>query len=402
MEGSQGPSPNPSNKVLGKVDNHNVPTSQGPSLNLIGTISAKPKNENGAKPHPRNTSALMLAEAPKEWTDISDDLTLEITISGPGRMGELQVHFEDDGYFTSKTVPLERGRATLVLEPGRNASRETLKEFLEIQAINNRGNKFNHTSLRLLWRWFTREFYEGNRVYNGVLFGPAGTTKSSFINSCYSMLSGTWQPEIALSGGGSVHVTKSFRSYRLGDIELGKPANIRLWDTVGLARDNEKSYLNFQFDRLLDGAPLDGFEYQRESKWEDSSKKKELEVHVVIFFLNAPELDSSNSSWIEKIKEFRQMATDRDMETMIVIAKVDLINPKIRGSADSNGNDNNAQNLENILEKARTIFDLSHDYVLPLINYYGESESNFQVDRSAFTVLQTAFQLCIRNVRRFG
>ncbi len=81
---------------------------------------------------------------------------------------------------------------------------------------NNNNNNNNNNSIQ-----------DDGKCLNILLFGVAGSTKSSFINSCYTLLSSIEQVEIAQSGGSAFRVTAKLQSYRLASLERAQATVIR-------------------------------------------------------------------------------------------------------------------------------------------------------------------------------
>ena len=94
-------------------------------------------------------------------------------------------------------------------------------------------------------------------VRNLLLFGPAGSGKSSFVNSCFSMFSSCIQWEIATTGGPKSPVTSKLQSYRVIDVTRRKRSCIRLWDTPGF--HETLSYSTQEFLDLLTGEYKSGW-----------------------------------------------------------------------------------------------------------------------------------------------
>jgi hypothetical protein len=63
-----------------------------------------------------------------------------------------------------------------------------------------------------------------------------GSTKSSFVNSCYTLLSDHLVREIALTGGRNIAGPPEMEHYRLLSLNAELATSFRLWDTCNMSR----------------------------------------------------------------------------------------------------------------------------------------------------------------------
>ena len=86
----------------------------------------------------------------------------------------------------------------------------------------------------------------GSDRLNILLFGLAGATKSSFLNSVFTLLDRDQTQIIhkAISGGSGDHVTVKLERHQL------EGTNINLWDCWGLT---QKTFKGNELDMILDG-----------------------------------------------------------------------------------------------------------------------------------------------------
>ena len=150
-------------------------------------------------------------------------------------------------------------------------------------------------------------------VKNILLFGLAGSTKSSYINSCFTALGEHVVHNIAASGGHADYVTTEYRPYRLiGGSDGQAQSMVRLWDTWGLAYDNYKAVI---FKSMLHGHVKSGTQMGAKlfNDFDFAPADKNVEarrIHAVIFFIPAAELDTNNSPMLQTTKKFVNIALE--------------------------------------------------------------------------------------------
>jgi len=231
---------------------------------------------------------------------------------------------------------------------------------------------------------FTKVLFGGSRVQNLLLFGPTGSGKSAFINTCYSLLSETVISQVALSLGGSQTITNKFKSYRLLSLDrtmkpLEPPTDIRLWDIWGF--DNLESFPIFE--EFLEG------KVPKDTNQNKMGKGILLEAPVedhtqdcVILFLPIAELDNKTSKIIEKMRKFVTKTAEQVVSCVLVLSKSDLL---ARSSSDP------GKEIEKKINESKSIFGINEIY--SLVCYQQETEKSFEIDRSVFAVLHAAVSI---------
>jgi hypothetical protein len=140
-------------------------------------------------------------------------------------------------------------------------------------------------------------------VTNVLLFGEAGSTKSSFINSVWTMMNSSFQPGVARAGGSEKRVTAEYGPYRMGNDLL--PANVRIWDVWGIERTN---YRQEEFPAMLRGEMKQGTKLKGTKADESDAMEPGAKPDCVIFFIPAGELDNTASEMLVRTKEFIELA----------------------------------------------------------------------------------------------
>jgi len=226
---------------------------------------------------------------------------------------------------------------------------------------------------------------------NIILFGAAGSGKSAFINSCYSVLNSSSEivGNIAPSGSAIGHCTRKLSRYRLGDISKNEQSSVQIWDTWGVSQSN---YSDAFFIGLLQGRiPLN-------QSMSDILIEKDIlslpsnvqqKPHCVVFFVPASDI-VSGSKYLGTVARFADIATQTNIGILYCVTKIDEMTElqQIRGKSKSEC----CNLLVDIIKKASTAFRCDERFVVPVLNYKTEKARSLSIDVWIFDVLIRSWQ----------
>jgi predicted GTPase len=281
---------------------------------------------------------------------------------------------------------------------------DSLSSTLEVNLCASSGEILKRQFFALSMDTFCGDFFRENETAdrNILLFGLAGSTKSSFINSCYSLLGHEMQPELAQSGGSETRTTTEFRSYRLVDVGRENPTRYRLWDTWGLESAN---YKNFEFQKILHGLmdnrtpmPKSRLGNPVASPNNNNSGNDNAKPHCIIFFIPAGELDSTSSDdLLSKTLEYVEMATAAGVSCVVAVTKIDTISEAFRTKPAAKNPE-----VESKINTAALRFHVGSNRVFPLVNYHLESTKSFEIDRVVWKLLNAATKVADSGAKSRG
>jgi len=269
-----------------------------------------------------------------------------------------------------------------------SATIDTLPGTLTITLFDSHGKNVKAENFALQMENFTLGlFNEGTTKRNILLFGLAGSSKSTFINSCYSLVSSVPRQQIAKSGGHDVRVTSELQGYRLANLDTKQASRIFLWDVWGLEQDN---YQGAEFEAVLQGKLERGWKMAKPVAMDDLLKpiNEDHKQHCVIFFVPVGELVNKQSAMMKKTKDFCHMAIKLDVPFVVALTKVDTVVPAFRDNPDPN-----LQEVAQLVQQATKYFNVAENQVFPLINYWKETEKRFKLDRVIYRILFQAFKV---------
>ena len=236
--------------------------------------------------------------------------------------------------------------------------------------------------------------------YNVLLFGEAGSTKSSFLNTVATMLqnrhgrtsdSSKLQKNAPVGGGGA-HVTETLHCYSMSELH-GFPINI--WDTWGLTRD---SYKNIKLLELLVSGKLPrnwNFKKHSIEKFSDkfeSVKETEClttEMHAVVFVMPHSYLEDESAGEVALVAKTFQRLVKLLYNPVILLSKVDEITQEIRDHPIER-----SELLLDLRKKFSSRFNIPMNNISFTVNYHNEKERVFEIDALAYENMQLILEFC--------
>jgi len=300
--------------------------------------------------------------------------------------GRIQV-IESSYYLISvANVPFIRsqGNATIYLEMKVKGGViiDDLPELMQFQ-FQGQTTSFTHTLVD-----FTKEMFSylpasgcGSKQLNICLFGIAGATKSSFLNSVLTLMSKETKPVFkAVAGGVRHHVTQEIGRYEIAP-------NIRIYDTWGLTKD---TYTGKELDLLLQGVLPPGYEMHDaitdELIEQGTANRFIRKIHSVLFFLPQAALADPNQMATRKLlqENFEAISRKAGLNPLLVLTRVDEISG-IRKDCTKKYTE-----LESIKQRASQLLNIIPARVEYNINYLEEKKRAFHIDKMTYIILEDA------------
>ncbi|XP_029604396.1 interferon-induced protein 44-like [Salmo trutta] len=212
-----------------------------------------------------------------------------------------------------------------------------------------------------------------NRV-RVLLMGPAGSGKSSFINSVRSVMFGRvlLLPFIGTAAKGFI---KKLKSYDIRSERGGKPTALTLCDVLALG-DGETTGLTLT-DALavIKGYAPEGHDFQS-----DAPTKAETpvyrpvpsindQIHCAVFVLNACQIMSTSDDLTETLRTLQAEIADLDIPQVVLLTHVDQVCHVVQEDVKFVYS---SRILQEKMQKAAEVVGLPVSYVLPVKNYSSE------------------------------
>jgi len=230
---------------------------------------------------------------------------------------------------------------------------------------------------------------------NIYLFGIAGATKSSFINSVLTLMNRQYNIITrAVAGGGNRHTTTSLVKFQILE-------TVALFDTWGLTPETYTS--QDMLDALFIGKLPQGFSidaeynsYRNEFEYNKDTWAKR-KAHCCLFFI--PHGSLENEDEVDLIKNtFARIQKKHGLNPILLISKVDELIAEVR----SNPLGNYPQ-LTAAKQKLAILLNIPLRNIFYCINYTTEDTRSFEIDRNTFKILERVLEHAYENVQHnFG
>jgi len=232
---------------------------------------------------------------------------------------------------------------------------------------------------------FLKDFIEPEKppipeipFYNILLFGVAGSGKSSFVNSVLTTV-GTVVSSVAAVGGGTTHVTRDITRFKLSQMPGLESVILNFFDIWGLDKDN------FQHKMLLDvlnGTLPEGYQMKERTRNTEELeqslwKRNERRIHCVLTFMPAGILQSKPI--VTALKANLQICvSDYRIVPILVVTRASTVG---------------GQEEQNAMKKAIGMeFSLPEANIYMMDNYTTEKEKSMRVDKMVLDILVKAVE----------
>jgi predicted GTPase len=228
--------------------------------------------------------------------------------------------------------------------------------------------------------------------FNILMFGTAGASKSSFVNTVLTMLQdpdATKISRVAEMGGTAGHATRKLHCFQVSNTIPDVKFN--LWDTWGVDR---KAYTKDIVDNLVDGKlPKDwsmthSFEKYKE-RFDAMGEKVQTQMHAIVFFVPQAMLTDLDDEETARIQDMFRSLIAKLYNPLVILSKVDEVCPAIRDDPLAT-----VKEVEDLRKQCATVFKIGLNSVRYTVNYTDEEKRTFGIEALAYENIESALQHC--------
>ncbi|KAG8007047.1 Interferon-induced protein 44, partial [Nibea albiflora] len=230
-----------------------------------------------------------------------------------------------------------------------------------------------------------------------LIYGPAGSGKSSFINSVDSVLQGRVTGRAAEDAISRESFTKEFRTYKIlkGTRRTFYPFSFT--DIMGIEKDTDKGARVEDIKLAMRGHIKDGYKFNPFSQIsEDDHKYNKIptlsdRVHVLVCVVSAATTDILSAETVAKMREVRLAARDMGIPQLAILTKIDEACPEVEANLK---NAYKSMYLKETMEELNVALGIPPKSIFPVKSYHSEINTDADMD----TLLLSA----LRQIIHFG
>lgn len=205
---------------------------------------------------------------------------------------------------------------------------------------------------------------------NILLVGAASNGKSSTINSIFSIMN---ERIACRSNAGSLgeSFTTEYRQIQ----GIGSFQNIFFYDTSGIEEQNGPSIQDIE-DALKGGKKL-GKKFVAQEPAKDNEKKKSLEIHCIIYVLDAESVKHGLRMSTRKKLEDIVKAVREGPSRVVFLTKIDNISSDVYKD---NKNMFSCDKVKNLVAQTAGLMSLDEGLIYPIRNYVNEQDLSPEIN----------------------
>lgn len=224
-----------------------------------------------------------------------------------------------------------------------------------------------------------------------LLHGPAGSGKSSFINSVETTLRGRMTGQALTAFLSDDSFTVKYKTYKIqkGSRETFYPFVFN--DVMGLEKDTNKGICVDDLKLAMKGHVKDGYEFNPLTPIKDTDQHYNSEptvndqTHVLVCVVSASTLTLMSEGVMQKMKEVRLPARDLGIPQMAILTKVDEACPEVH----SNLTDvYKSKFVKKQMEQLSAWLGIPLNCIFPVKNYHNEICRDDDIETLILTALK--------------
>ncbi|XP_076129025.1 interferon-induced protein 44-like [Alosa pseudoharengus] len=276
---------------------------------------------------------------------------------------------------------------------------------VEMFRVQDVGDVLLYPWREMVWKESTREDLRENFVSHKVmsdslnsarvlLLGPAGTGKSSFINSIRSVMLKRIT-HMSVSGAGAPDHLKKLKSISI-QAEIGGPAtSLTLCDVMALGEDEATGLSVSDARAVIKGHVPEGYKFQPGTPFSSQSIGYRAEpgikdkIHGGLFFLDARKVTTYSDYLQERMRILQAELHYLDVPQIVLLTHVDQVCHAVQEDVKYVYT---SRTVKDKMQKAAEFVGIPVSFVLPVRNYASELSTNCNTDILLLSAVHSILQ----------
>ncbi|XP_037647582.1 interferon-induced protein 44-like [Sebastes umbrosus] len=224
-----------------------------------------------------------------------------------------------------------------------------------------------------------------------LLYGPAGSGKSSFVNSVESVLRGRISGRVLEDAISQESFTTKYTTYKIHKGKLGTFYPLSFTDIMGLEKGTNRGVGLEDIKLAMEGHIKNGYTFNPCSKISADDRYYNKDptlndrVHVLVCVISASTVNILSDETMKKMRDVRLAAKDMEIPQLAILTKIDAACPEVNADIK---NVYKSTYLKEKMDELNVALGFTLNCIFPVKNYHSEIDTDDDIDTLILSALR--------------